>query len=173
MANTFTVGQVAERLAVTYPTVRNWAKRYASHLSSSANPPSGEERFFTERDINVLSYVGQCVAEKMRHDAIEDKLASTHFGDTLENNTQEASNDDIRSNTSTDAPIVVSSPSSVVEFPPAVTELIVNRLDNVSDRLTALEARRTAAQWFAIGATVGGGLVVAGLLIAWLLLRGG
>lgn len=163
----FTVQQVAERIGVTDTTVRNWTKRYAAHLSEHAAPSTGTERQFTMHDVNVLQFVASNIAEKRSHADIEHNLASTSFPETV----VEALETDSRSNTSNEGAIVAPAPSSTVSLPVNVTELIVSRLDNVSDRLSTLEARRTAVQWFALGAVAGGALIVAGLLLAWLLLR--
>lgn len=168
MANTFTVGQVADRLGVTYPTVRNWSARYASHLSPDANPPTGTERRFTERDVNVLAYVGQCVADKMRHDAIEEQLQSTSFGDTLENNAQDAPEDASRSNTSNEGAIVAPGASSTVDYAPVLYDLVQvteKRHDETVSRLDKLERQRHGAVMLAAGIGIGIGLVVLALLL--------
>lgn len=169
MVNTFTVGQVAERLSVTAPTVRNWSTRYASHLSETANPPTGTERLYTERDVNVLVYVGQCVAEKMRHDDIAHKLASTSFGDVLEvENATEPPESEIRSNHTSDAPIAPHSPASTVDYAPVLYDLSVlvdSRHDETVRRLDKLERQRHGVIMLAAGVAIGVALVTVALLL--------
>ncbi len=168
MANTFTVSQVADRLGVTFPTVRNWARRYAAHLSDGANPPAGVDRTFTERDVNVLAYVGQCVADKMRHDAIELALGSTSFGDTLENNAQDEPEDDARSNHTGDAAIAPHSPASTVDFAMVAHDLAVlvdRRNDETVRRLDKLERQRHGVVMLAVGVAIGVLLVSVAMLL--------
>ena len=169
MVNTFTVGQVADRLGVTYPTVRNWSARYASHLSDNANPPTGTERRYNERDVNVLAYVGQCVADKMRHDDIEEQLQSTSFGDVLEvENATEPPESIARSNHTSDAPIAPHSPTSTVDYAPVLYDLVQvteKRHDETVSRLDKLERQRHGAVMLAVGITIGVALVVLALLL--------
>ena len=170
MANTFTVTQLADRLGVTLSTVRNWSRRYASHLSSAANPPHGVQREFSERDVNVLAYVGQCVDAKMSHAEIELALASTSFGDVLENNALETTEIASRSSTASDAPIAPHSPASTPDYAPVLYDLSVlvdRRHDETVRRLSSLEKQRHGVVMLAAGIIIG----VALMLLAMAALR--
>lgn len=171
----YTPATAAPVVGVHPNTIRLWAKEYGPALSDGAQTkplkfsPADVATFQAIKDLrsagvestDILQRLAQVPKEELQHPYI----------DTPENNAQEAPDDDTRSNTSTDTAIAQHSPTSTVSLPVNVTELIVSRLDNVSDRLSTLEARKTAVQWFALGAVAGGALIVAGLLLAWLLLR--
>lgn len=137
-------------------------------LSDGANPPSGVDRTFTERDVNVLAYVGQCVADKMRHDAIELALGSTSFGDTLENNAQEPPEDASRSFSTSDAAIAPHSHASTVDYAPALYDLSVlldSRHDETVRRLDKLERQRHGVVMLAVGVAIGVLLVSVAMLL--------
>ena len=54
---TYKVNEAAAVLGVSGPTVRRWSKFFGSHLSGSATPGPGVERFFSDDDLRVLAYV--------------------------------------------------------------------------------------------------------------------
>ncbi len=60
----FTSDDVAGKLNISRPTLVLWCARFASCLSTSANPPRGSpgniaERLFTEEDVAVLARAKQ------------------------------------------------------------------------------------------------------------------
>ncbi len=54
---TFTPNEVAELTGIAAHNVRRWSEYHAMYLSGSANPPTGQARRFTGRDIEVLKHV--------------------------------------------------------------------------------------------------------------------
>ena len=53
----YRIGPAAVRLGVHENTVRLWCAEFASHLSATANPPSGQARALTEDDLRTLELV--------------------------------------------------------------------------------------------------------------------
>ena len=152
----FTVQQVAEHIGVTDTTVRNWSRRYASHLSEHAAPSTGTERQFTMHDVNVLRFVASSVADKRSHADIEHNLASTTFPTVLESleTTEIAS----RSSTASDAPIAPYSATSTPDYAPVLADLAVlvdRRHDETVRRLDRLERQRHGVVMLAAGIIIG------------------
>jgi DNA-binding transcriptional MerR regulator len=78
---TMKVGEIAIQLGVDRNTVRNWCRRYAPHLSETANPPLGGERLLTTRDVNILTYIHTAVNDGVSHDEIAVRLGEKAFND--------------------------------------------------------------------------------------------
>lgn len=170
----YTPATAAAVVGVHANTIRLWAKEYGAALSDDARSKPFK---FTPADVATFQAIKDLRAAGVEPTDIIQRLSQVPREELqrpyIENaeNVTETPETEIRSNHTSDAAIAPHSPSSTVSLPVNVTELIVSRLDNVSDRLSTLEARRTAVQWFALGAVAGGALIVAGLLLAWLLLR--
>ena len=170
----YTPATAAAVVNVHANTIRLWAKEYAPALSDGAQSKPFK---FTPADVATFQVIKDLRSAGVEPTDILQRLGEMPKADLqrpyIENaeNVTEPPENEIRSNHTGPAPIAPHSATSTVSLPVNVTELIVSRLDNVSDRLTTLEARRTAVQWFAVGVVVGGVLIVAGLLVAVLLLR--
>lgn len=50
---------IKELFDVSHQTVRRWCDEFEQYLSSSATPPAGEMRLFTDDDLRVLALVAQ------------------------------------------------------------------------------------------------------------------
>ena len=74
--------QLATLLDTSEDTIRRWTKDYAPHLSPSANPPKGEARVYTERDVRILAYVAALRNTGNSLKTIEERLETTDL-DTL------------------------------------------------------------------------------------------
>lgn len=54
MAEQITPNEMAEQLDITPHTLRRWCAYHGAYLSPGANPPTGQARRFTGRDLEVL-----------------------------------------------------------------------------------------------------------------------
>jgi len=63
-SRTYHTSDLSKDFAVNPMTVRNWAVKFADHLSDDANPPKGDTRAFTLEDAQVLSLVAQFIKHK-------------------------------------------------------------------------------------------------------------
>lgn len=70
----FTVTQAAKNAGISISSVRLWSKTLEEVLSSSANPPKGKARLFTEDDVNALHTVRVLKAEGVDMDVIIKRL---------------------------------------------------------------------------------------------------
>lgn len=52
-----TVAQVAKIIAVNNKTIKDWSYHFAEYLSRTANPPKGEQRFYSFEDVRVFAYL--------------------------------------------------------------------------------------------------------------------
>lgn len=78
---TMKVGEIAKLLDVDPNTIRNWCKRYAPYLSPTANPPTGNDRYLSARDYNVLAYIQSAVNGGLNHHELVVKLGEMSFND--------------------------------------------------------------------------------------------
>lgn len=53
----YSVSETATILKVDGKTVKDWSFHFAEYLSSTANPPKGEQRFYAVEDIRIFAYV--------------------------------------------------------------------------------------------------------------------
>jgi len=70
------VGEIAKRLQVSTPTVRNWAAEFDQWLSPSANPGPGVTRDLTAQDLDTLAAVHFYRSQGLASEEIQGKLAS-------------------------------------------------------------------------------------------------
>jgi DNA-binding transcriptional MerR regulator len=49
--------QLATLLDTSEDTIRRWSAHFAMYFSPSANPPKGEDRAYTERDVRIMAYI--------------------------------------------------------------------------------------------------------------------
>ena len=80
----------ADTLGITPFTLRRWCDYHAAYLSSSANPPAGQARRFTGRDLEVLKHVKSLRAQGLTVARINEQLAPLTFAeiDTNEQDTK-------------------------------------------------------------------------------------
>lgn len=78
---TYKVNEAAAVLGVSGPTVRRWSKFFGSHLSGSATPGPGVERFFSDDDLRVLAYVRDRSAVGLTGEAILAELPAAVLPD--------------------------------------------------------------------------------------------
>lgn len=53
----YSVAETAKMLEVDGKTIKNWSFYFAEYLRSTANPPKGQQRFYSLEDIRVFAYV--------------------------------------------------------------------------------------------------------------------
>jgi DNA-binding transcriptional MerR regulator len=53
----FTPNEVAQLTGIAAHNVRRWSEYHSNHLSPLANPPTGQARHYTGRDIEVLKHI--------------------------------------------------------------------------------------------------------------------
>lgn len=68
------VQEVADILGISGDTVRRDTKRYAVHLSPTANPPGGQVRVYTEHDLRIMLHIRTLADSGMQHREIADRL---------------------------------------------------------------------------------------------------
>jgi len=80
----------ANTLGITPFTLRRWCDYHAAYLSPLANPPAGQARRFTGRDLEVLKHVKSLRAQGSTVARINEQLAPLTFAeiDTNEQDTK-------------------------------------------------------------------------------------
>jgi len=68
--------ETAEIIDITPVSLRRWCDYHAAHLSPGANPPAGQARRFTGRDIEVLKTVKQLREQVFTVARINEQLAT-------------------------------------------------------------------------------------------------
>lgn len=71
----------ADTLGITPFTLRRWCDYHAAYLSPSANPPAGQARRFTGRDLEVLKHVKSLRAQGLTVARINEQLAPLTFAE--------------------------------------------------------------------------------------------
>ena len=151
------VGKPGAALPTT--TIRNWTREYAPHLSPDANPPTGTERRYTERDVAVLRLV---------HEWREQRIGTAEIHNRLQDATipiVEVAAVDESTESPPEAATIAPEP---LQLPAPVLNDIVGRLqglESIDRRVARLEQRRNLVL-VAVVAAAGGALVVA--VIVWL-----
>src|SRR5207244_6731436 len=80
------IGEVAARLGLVDKnsnTLRSWAEEFGAFLSASANPPPGQPRRFTARDVQLLAAVRDYRANHLSYDEIRERLRAGEHDLTL------------------------------------------------------------------------------------------
>ena len=116
----FTVSQAASQLGVSPSSVRRLCSEYVSHLSDGANPGKGSVRKLSEADVQTLSEVIKLKAQGLSVENIRQQLGSMVFHTAIE-------------------PARAAQVASGAAIVPAV---VVDSLQAIETRLTALEAQR-------------------------------
>jgi DNA-binding transcriptional MerR regulator len=73
----YKIGEVAARLGLVDKnsnTLRSWAEEFGEFLSASANPPHGQPRRFTQRDVQLLTAIRDYRAHHLSYDEIRARL---------------------------------------------------------------------------------------------------
>ena len=73
----YKIGEVAARLGLVDKnsnTLRSWAEEFGEFLSASANPPHGQPRRFTQRDVQILTAIRDYRAQHLSYDEIRARL---------------------------------------------------------------------------------------------------
>ena len=78
----------ADTLGITPFTLRRWCDYHAAYLSPSANPPAGQARRFTGRDLEVLKHVKSLRAQGLTVARINEQLAPLTFAE-IDNSEQD------------------------------------------------------------------------------------
>lgn len=76
----YTSQQLADIFSVSDESIRQWAARFASFLSGTANPGKKRTRLFDKSDVEVLSLVNELKRRGLTFDEIELNLASGQRG---------------------------------------------------------------------------------------------
>jgi len=156
------VGKPGPALPVT--TIRNWTREYAPHLSTDANPPTGTERRFSERDVAVLRLV---------HEWREQRISTADIHARLQDATIPII-DVLTVDESTEPPPEAATIApEPLQLPAPVLNDIVGRLqglESIDRRVARLEQQRSVV-WVAVVAAAGGAVTVAVIaVIVWLLM---
>lgn len=77
----YTTGDLTKHFGVSRQTISVWCKEYATYLSSTANPPKGAGRRFTEADMAVLTLVHEDKRRGLTNEEIHAALGSGQRGD--------------------------------------------------------------------------------------------
>lgn len=86
--NEHTPHNTADTLGITPFTLRRWCDYHAAYLSPSANPPAGQARRFTGRDLEVLKHVKSLRAQGLTVARINEQLAPLTFAE-IDNSEQD------------------------------------------------------------------------------------
>jgi DNA-binding transcriptional MerR regulator len=73
----YKIGEVAAHLGLVDKnsnTLRSWAEEFGEFLSASANPPHGQPRRFTQRDVQLLMAIREYRAHHLSYDEIRARL---------------------------------------------------------------------------------------------------
>src|SRR5689334_4362457 len=71
-----TAGDVARIFCVDQNTVKMWAHKFRDYLSPTANPPKGNTRLFSQRDLMILALVARYWEEEPDYENIYAMLNS-------------------------------------------------------------------------------------------------
>ena len=152
------VGKPGPALPVT--TIRNWTREYAPHLSADANPPTGTERRFSERDIAVLRLV---------HEWREQRISTADIHARLQDATIPIVEVVPVGESTESPPEAATIDSKPLQLPTPVQNDIVVRLqgfETLERRVDKLEQQRSMV-WVAVLVLAAFG---AGALVVWLLM---
>jgi DNA-binding transcriptional MerR regulator len=70
------VSEAARLFGVGRDTVKKWCHEFPSYLSATANPPTGQVRYFTDRDLRVLAVIFYYWEAEPDYEAIRHRLDS-------------------------------------------------------------------------------------------------
>ncbi len=73
----------AELLDIKPLTLRRWCEYHAEHLSPGTNPPSGQARRFTDKDIEILKHIKHLRSQGFNTATINAQLAGLTFAEVI------------------------------------------------------------------------------------------
>lgn len=76
---TLPLATTAEMIGIKAGTLRRWCAYHSAHLSATANPPTGQPRRFTNRDVEILRYVQDLRSQGVTVDSINSQLGLLTF----------------------------------------------------------------------------------------------
>jgi DNA-binding transcriptional MerR regulator len=85
---TLPLATTAEMIGIKAGTLRRWCAYHSDHLSTTANPPTGQPRRFTNRDVEILRYVQDLRSQGLTVDSINSQLGLLTFPDVDESEEQ-------------------------------------------------------------------------------------
>lgn len=144
-------------------TVRDWTATFAVHLSAGANPPTGQERRYTDTDLTTLRLVARMRDEHVPLDEVANRLAASPVepGEVIAD----------RSVDPTESLQVATEQPGTALATIAVVHGIDERLRAMEQRQAAVEQRqastawhRSPALWLAIGVIAGAAIVLASVV---------
>jgi DNA-binding transcriptional MerR regulator len=137
MQETINPSRAAKQIGIPGSTLRLWAKTYAEFLSPGANPSPGEERRFTDADLEVLKAVNQ-----LRHNGMLPVDIAQRLRNNLAAGQQDAPQSPV---TALDVPAPANTPHDAIQAFLAHASV---KLDDVADkvgdmgrRLESIEAK--------------------------------
>jgi len=82
---TFSPHETALLVGVAVHNIRRWGEYHAAYLSASANPPSGQLKRFTGRDVEVLKHVKALRDQGLTVPVINEQLKGLTFAEVDSN----------------------------------------------------------------------------------------
>ena len=155
----------AELLGINPLTLRRWCDYHAAYLSSGCNPPTGQARRFTDKDIEILKHVKHLRSQGFSTTIINEQLAGLTFAEIEQS-------DQPDDEPSLDIAIAPQNVSDALQASPAILmTLEAMRSEIASIRAVASEAKqgqKDAIQWFAFGFIAAGIFFLIIIVAAWL-----
>ena len=152
----------AELLGIKPLTLRRWCEYHAEHLSPGTNPPSGQARRFTDKDIEILKHVKHLRSQGFNTATINAQLAGLTFAEVVTAERSEDDGGDSEELAPLASPGELQSPQALV----MVVESLQRQIDGIQ------QARRFDAVGL-VGLGIVIGLVFATMFIALASLYGG
>lgn len=121
-----------ELLDIKPLTLRRWCEYHAEHLLSGTNPPSGQARRFTDKDIELLKHLKHLRSQGFNTGTINAQLAGLTFAEVI---TDERSEGD----SAPDSEAIV--PTTAQEGLQQAPGVLV-ALQAIEQRIDAIERRR-------------------------------
>lgn len=147
---TFTPHEAAALVGVAVHNIRRWADYHAAYLSPTANPPTGQVKRFTVRDLEVLKHVKDLRALGQTVAVINEQLKTITFAE-IDNSLDSAITDTALTAPSTAQESLQPAPAAIVALDDLRTEFRAS--------IESLRAEQRAAWWYVVvGIVIGLGL---------------
>jgi DNA-binding transcriptional MerR regulator len=155
----------AELLDIKPLTLRRWCEYHAEHLSAGTNPPSGQSRRFTDKDIEVLKHIKHLRSQGFNTAIINERLAGLTFAEI---DTDEPTDDSEEL-----VPVAAQEGLQATQAIGIVVESLQKRFDALEAahhqaRQEDRQSRDDMVKGFAIGFLVAGFLFLGMVLLSWL-----
>ena len=150
----------AELLGIKPLTLRRWCEYHAEHLSVGTNPPSGQARRFTDKDIEILKHVKHLRSQGFNTAIINNQLEGLTFAEVI---TDERSEDDRAGDSEELAP-------PAAQAGPQQTQALIMVVQELQRQVGVIQENRWLDTITAIGLGFTAGLLFCAILIglAWL-----